>query len=100
MRETQKIANLADQYSIPVAMHNVSSPVATVASAHVGAAVPNALAVEFHSYELDWWSDLVEENVIEDGRITVPETPGLGVTVDDDVVAEHMVAGETLFDEA
>ena len=100
MRETQKIANLADLYYVPVAMHNVSSPVATVASAHVGAAVPNALAVEFHSYELDWWSDLVEENVIEDGRITVPETPGLGVTVDDDVVAEHMVAGETLFDEA
>ena len=100
MRETQKIANLADLYYVPVAMHNVSSPVATVASAHVGAAVPNALAVEFHSYELGWWSDLVEENVIEDGRITVPETPGLGVTVDDDVVAEHMVAGETLFDEA
>ena len=100
MRETQKIANLADLYYVPVAMHNVSSPVATVASAHVGAAVPNALAVEFHSYELGWWSDLVEENVIEDGRITVPETPGLGVTVDDDVVAEHMIAGETLFDEA
>ena len=100
MRETQKIANLADLYYVPVAMHNVSSPVATVASAHVGAAVPNALAVEFHSYELGWWSDLVEEDVIEDGRITVPETPGLGVTVDDDVVAEHMVAGETLFDEA
>ncbi len=100
MRETQKIANLADLYYVPVAMHNVSSPVATVASAHVGAAVPNALAVEFHSYELDWWSDLVEEDVIEDGQITVPETPGLGVTVDDDVVAEHMVAGETLFDEA
>jgi gluconate/galactonate dehydratase len=100
MRETQKIATLADTYYVPVAMHNVSSPVATVASAHVGAAVPNALAVEFHSYELDWWSDLVEEDVIEDGRIAVPEEPGLGVTVDDDVVAEHMVAGETLFDEA
>ncbi|MEF8818772.1 MAG: mandelate racemase/muconate lactonizing enzyme family protein [Haloferacaceae archaeon] len=100
MRETQKIANLADTYYVPVAMHNVSSPVATVASAHVGAAVPNALAVEFHSYELGWWADLVEEDVIEGGRIEVPEAPGLGVTVDDDAVAEHMVEGETLFDEA
>ncbi|MFB6169258.1 MAG: mandelate racemase/muconate lactonizing enzyme family protein, partial [Haloferacaceae archaeon] len=100
MRETQKIATLADTYYVPVAMHNVSSPVATAASAHVGAAVPNALAVEFHSYELDWWGDLVEEDLIEQGRIAVPETPGLGVTVDDDVVAEHMVDGETLFDEA
>jgi gluconate/galactonate dehydratase len=30
----------------------------------------------------------------------VPERPGLGVTLDMDAVEEHMVAGETLFDEA
>jgi gluconate/galactonate dehydratase len=100
MRETRKIAELADQHYVPVAMHNVASPVATVAAAHVGAAVPNTLAVEFHSYELDWWDDLVAEDVIEDGHIEVPEEPGLGVTVDDDAVAEHMVDGETLFDPA
>jgi gluconate/galactonate dehydratase len=99
MRETRKIADVASGRYIPVAMHNVSSPVATTAAAHVGAAVPNALAVEYHSYELGWWSDLVEESVIEDGYITVPEEPGLGVTLDMDAVAEHMVEGETLFDE-
>ncbi|PSP59389.1 enolase [Halobacteriales archaeon QH_7_66_36] len=99
MRETRKIADVASGRYIPVAMHNVSSPVATTAAAHVGAAVPNALAVEYHSYELGWWSDLVEESVIEDGYITVPEEPGLGVTPDMDAVAEHMVEGETLFDE-
>ncbi|WP_254537977.1 mandelate racemase/muconate lactonizing enzyme family protein [Halomarina litorea] len=100
MRETRKIADLADTYYVPVAMHNVSSPVATMASAHVGAAIPNALAVEYHSYELGWWSDLVEEAVIEDGRIEVPERPGLGITLDMDVVADHLVDGEELFDEA
>ncbi|MFB6165059.1 MAG: mandelate racemase/muconate lactonizing enzyme family protein [Haloarculaceae archaeon] len=100
MRETRKIADLADTYYVPVAMHNVSSPVATMAAAHVGAAIPNALAVEFHSYQLEWWADLVEEPVIEDGRITVPEKPGLGVTLDMDAVAEHMVEGEELFDGA
>ena len=100
MRETRKIADVANQYYVPVAMHNVASPVATMASAHVGAAIPNALAVEFHSYELDWWADLVEETVIEDGYIGVPERPGLGVTLDLDAVADHMVEGETLFDEA
>ncbi|PSP89732.1 enolase [Halobacteriales archaeon QS_4_66_20] len=99
MRETRTIADVANQYYVPVAMHNVSSPVATMASAHVGAAIPNALAVEFHSYELDWWSDLVNESVIEDGYVTVSEEPGLGVTLDMDAVAEHMVEGETLFDE-
>ncbi|MFB6207198.1 MAG: mandelate racemase/muconate lactonizing enzyme family protein [Haloglomus sp.] len=100
MRETRKIADIANQYYVPVAMHNVASPVATMASAHVGAAVPNMLAVEFHSYELDWWGDLVEESVIEEGYIEVPEAPGLGVTLDLDAVADHLVEGETLFDEA
>ena len=99
MRETRKIADVANQYYVPVAMHNVASPVATMASAHVAAAIPNALAVEFHSYELDWWADLVSENVIEDGSIAVPERPGLGVTLDRETVAEHAVAGETVFEE-
>ncbi|WP_255193416.1 mandelate racemase/muconate lactonizing enzyme family protein [Natronobeatus ordinarius] len=99
MRETRKIADLADLYYVPVAMHNVSSPVATVASAHVGAAIPNALAVEYHSYQLDWWEALVEEDVIEDGYIEIPEEPGLGVTLDLDVVAEHAIEGEDVFDE-
>ncbi|WP_247728953.1 mandelate racemase/muconate lactonizing enzyme family protein [Halovivax limisalsi] len=100
MRETAKIADLADLYYVPVAMHNVSSPVATMASAQVGASISNALAVEFHSYELGWWDDLVEETVIEEGYIEIPEEPGLGVTLDLDVVAEHVVEGEELFDEA
>jgi gluconate/galactonate dehydratase len=30
----------------------------------------------------------------------VPEEPGLGVTLDMDTVAEYMVDGEELFDEA
>jgi len=100
MRETRKIADLANQYYVPVAMHNVASPVATMASAHVAAAIPNTLAVEYHSYELDWWADLVKETVIEDGSIAIPEKPGIGVTLDMDAVEEHMVEGETLFDEA
>ncbi|WP_066416670.1 mandelate racemase/muconate lactonizing enzyme family protein [Halorubrum aethiopicum] len=100
MRETRKIADVANQYYVPVAMHNVASPVATMAAAHVGASIPNSLAVEYHSYELGWWEDLVEEDVIEDGYIEVPEGPGLGLTLNLDAVEEHMVEGEELFDEA
>jgi gluconate/galactonate dehydratase len=100
MRETRKIADMADTYYVPVAMHNVSSPIGTMASAHVGAAIPNSLAVEYHSYQLGWWNELVEEDLIAEGRIAVPEKPGLGLTLDLDAVAEHMVDGEELFDEA
>jgi len=101
MRETRKIATHADLYYIPIAMHNVASPIGTMASAQVAAAIPNSLAVEFHSYQLGWWEDLVEEDdLIEDGRMAIPEEPGLGLTLDPDAVEEHMVEGETLFDPA
>jgi L-alanine-DL-glutamate epimerase-like enolase superfamily enzyme len=82
-------------------MHNVSSPVGTMASAHVGAAIPNALALEYHSYELGWWEDLVEEDgLIEDGHMAVGEEAGLGLTLDFDAVEEHLADGQELFDEA
>ena len=101
MRETQKIAHLADLHYIPVAMHNVASPIGTMAGAQVATTIPNALAVEYHSYQLGWWEDLVEEDdLIVDGRMEIPEEPGLGLTLDLDAVEEHMVEGETLFDEA
>lgn len=99
MRETRKIADMADTYAMPLAMHNLSSPVGTVASAHVAAAIPNFLALEFHSYDVPEWGDLVEETVLSDGKIPVPEKPGLGVTLDLDAASEYLMDGETLFDE-
>ena len=99
MRETMKIADKADTYYMPFALHNVSSPVGTLASAHTAAACPNFLALEYHARAIDWWKDLVKEDVIEDGYIRVPDDPGLGFTLDMDVVEEHMLEGETLFDE-
>ena len=101
MRETAKIATLADMFYVPVAMHNVSSPIGTMASAHVGAAIPNSLAVEYHSYELGWWEDLVHERgLIQDGYMPIPEEPGLGLTLDLDAVEAHLAEGQELFDEA
>ncbi len=100
MRETAKIADVADTYYIPLALHNVASPVGTMASAHVAAATPNFLALEYHARDVEWWSDLVEDDLLENGRIRVPDEPGLGVELNDDAVADHLVDGETLFDPA
>ncbi|MFB6143081.1 MAG: mandelate racemase/muconate lactonizing enzyme family protein [Halorientalis sp.] len=99
MRETRKIADLADVYHIPLALHNVSSPVGTMAGVHVAASAPNFLALEYHARDVEWWADLVEEDVaITNGRLDVPDAPGLGVTLDRDAVAEHLAEGESLFD--
>lgn len=99
MRETYKIATMADMYYLPLALHNVSSPVGTIAGAHVAAAIPNFLAIEYHARDVDWWADVIEGPVIQDGYIEIPEAPGLGVELNLDVVQDHMVEGETLFDE-
>jgi len=100
MRETVKVAGMADDYYIPVALHNVSSPLGTMAGAHVAAAIPNYLAIEYHGRNDPEWAEFTEESVIEDGAIPVPDDPGLGVTLDLDAVAARMADGETLLDPA
>jgi L-alanine-DL-glutamate epimerase-like enolase superfamily enzyme len=89
--ETKKIADLADTYYIALAPHNVGSPVATMAGVHVGATVPNFLALEFHARDVPWWDDLVDADdpLIEGGEIRVPDEPGLGIDLDWDVVEAH-----------
>lgn len=89
--ETKKIAELADTYYLTMSPHNIGSPVATMAGVHVGATVPNFLALEFHARDVPWWDDLVdaEEPLIQDGQITVPDEPGLGIDLNWDVVEQY-----------
>ena len=46
--EARKIADMAHTYYVPFAPHCVVSPIGTMASAHVCAAVPNFLVLEWH----------------------------------------------------
>ncbi|MFB6141508.1 MAG: mandelate racemase/muconate lactonizing enzyme family protein [Halosimplex sp.] len=100
MHEVKKMANMAKAYHVPLALHNVASPVGTMGSAHVGAAASNFLALEYHARDVDWWDDVVEEDVLHEGRIEMSDEPGLGVTVDLDTVAEYAKDGEEVFDAA
>ena len=59
------------------------SPVAAMASVHAAAATGSFLALENHSADIPAWSQLIEglpRPLVQDGRIAVPETPGLGFT--------------------
>jgi L-alanine-DL-glutamate epimerase-like enolase superfamily enzyme len=89
--ETKKIAEAAETYYGTLVPHNIASPVATAATAHVGATVPNFLALEYHAREVPWWEDLLvrEEPFIQEGRIEVPDEPGLGIELDWDAVGAH-----------
>ena len=101
MLEFKRICDLADSYYVPVAPHNVGSPVATIACVHMGAAVPNFLAVEFHAIDVDWWSSIVTGDAahIENGYLPVPEGAGLGIELDEDVVKAHLVPGGGFFED-
>lgn len=100
LQEFRKIATLADAYNVPVAPHNISSPVGTVASVHACASVPNAFVLEYHAREVDWWDDLLlgDDALIRAGEIAVPESPGLGITLDDEVLEANLAPGESGFD--
>ena len=89
--EGRRIADLADLYYIPVAPHNIGSPIETMGTCHVMATIPNFLVLEFHHLDEPLWNALIHEPpLIENGYIRVPDTPGLGVTLNEEVVREHM----------
>ncbi len=93
LRETKRIADLADRYGMSCALHFAGSPISLMANLHVAAAIPNFLALEHHSLDIPWWEDLVvgpEKPFVVDGFIDVPEGPGLGVELNDEVVREHL----------
>ena len=91
--ETKKIGDLAQDYGIPMAMHFAGSPISCMANVHCAAATENFLVLEHHSCDIAWWDDLVfgiEKPIVNNGFITVPDAPGLGVTLNDDAVREHL----------
>jgi len=99
--ETKKIGDMAEEHGVPMAMHFAGSPVSCMASVHCAAATQNFLALENHSLEVPWWDDLVagvEKPIVNRGYINVPEGPGLGVTLNDEAVKEHLMPGTGFFE--
>jgi len=98
LMEAKKVADHADTYYIPVAPHNVASPVGTVAAAHVCAAMSNFLVIEYHAHDVEWWGELVDgEMPITKGFIPLTHQPGHGLTLNDDVARQHLKPGTTFF---
>jgi L-alanine-DL-glutamate epimerase-like enolase superfamily enzyme len=100
--ETHKIGNMAEELGVPMAMHFAGTPVGCMACVHCAAATQNFLALENHSLDIPWWSSLVEEYtkapMVNHGWIAVPDRPGLGVTLNEDVVRQHLAPGTGYFE--
>jgi len=100
--ETHKIGDMAQEYGVPMAMHFAGTPVSCMANVHCAAATENFLALENHSLDVPWWSSLVQEYVktpiVNHGWIEVPDRHGLGVSLNDEVVRQHLASGTGYFD--
>jgi len=91
--ETKKIGDLAQEHGISMALHMAGTPLSTLASVHCAAATENFIALEHHFADVLFWNDFVDglpKPLIQDGYIRVPETPGLGFTLNEDAVRAHL----------
>jgi galactonate dehydratase len=89
--ETKKIAAMADMYYMSVAPHNVAGPVATATALHFAACTTN-FKIQEH------FNDFTEPHTrqcasgcppVVDGYFPLPNGPGLGVTLNLDVIQAH-----------
>lgn len=98
--EGRKLADLAEMHYVSLTWHNISSPIGTMGGVHLCAAVPNVLALEWHAASVPFFDDLVKANdgpMIRDGKIKVPDRPGLGIELDEDVAYKYRKPGEEFF---
>ena len=101
IQEARKVAELCEQHYLGFAPHNICTPVGTVASAHVCANAPNFLALEHHGLDCPWWDDIAVDwggPVVDGGHITLPDRPGIGVELNEELLRAHLAEGETWWD--
>ena len=97
--EARKIADMAHTYYVPMAPHCVVSPVGTMASCHVCAAIPNFLVLEWHwiGHLALWRSFAKEGEIIDKGFVTVTDKPGIGVEMNEEVARKAQLPGTQWF---
>ena len=92
--EMRKVCSLAETHQVSIAPHNTKGPVGTMAAAHVLAAIPNRLILEWIApSRIPWRNDVLKNPLIlENGSLVVPDRPGLGVEFDEDSLRPHLVS--------
>ena len=100
--EWQKIHALADAFGVPVIPHVWGSGIALAAALHVLAATPpfphtahpvplqNEPVIEYDRNRNPLREELLSEKItLADGRLPVPQAPGLGVRVNEEVLRRY-----------
>lgn len=95
--ENKRMADLADLYFLPMANHNTGSVVNGMASIHWASTIRDYFACETVFFDGSWMDDVIVHDgpLSQEGFVTVPDRPGLGIELDPDVVKAHLAPGET-----
>lgn len=93
--EMKKVAALAEAHNAQMAPHLYAGPVEWAANVQLAASIPNILMCE--SIETPFHDALIRGTIrVEGGFITPPETPGLGIEVDEALARAHPYRGDGL----
>ena len=98
--ETKRIADLAHIYGLPIACHNTGSHVNTYATCQWAASIRDFMSCETSTGDAGAMEALgnvllLDGPYIKDGFVEVSSKPGLGITLNPDMVKKHLVPGET-----
>ncbi len=98
--EMVRIGHMAEAYDVPIAPHCPLGPIALAACLQVDAICYNAVIQEqslgiHYNKGGDLNDYLVPESrfKVQDGFLPIPQGPGLGIEIDEAVVAERAIAG-------
>jgi galactonate dehydratase len=81
-----------------IAPHNPLGPVAGAVALHFDVATPNFVIQEEAVGIVPWFEEICSGHplAISDGAWSVPEAPGLGVEINEEVAARHPFAPEKI----
>jgi 2-dehydro-3-deoxyphosphogalactonate aldolase len=89
--ESKKIAAIAEAHHALIAPHMYVGPIAAAAAIQLDTCSPNFMLQEFNTGPLH--REIFEEPiVVENGYITPPKGPGLGLVLNEEVVKRHLSA--------
>ena len=93
--EMKKVAAMAEVFNAEMAPHLYAGPVEWAANVHLAASIPNLLIAE--TIETDFHKDLIRNAIsVENGYILPPNSPGLGIDVDETLARAHPYNGAGL----
>ena len=93
--EMKKTSAIAEVFNAQMAPHLYAGPIEWAANIQLAVSIPNILLLE--TIETNFHDELIKSSIqVDDGYITAPQGPGLGIEVNEDLARQNPFDGEGL----